>query len=1065
MTPNRMKPNSTLKSRRAARFIPTVMTLEDRTVPATFYVDPTLAGQADNASVTFNANYPNSQTGLVYAKSFAFWSANQATVNAFSDLGIALQVSEANAGADTIRIAHGQVPIPNPSPALGINSINVTQDLTLIGSGQGATILSPTNNTTFDGVDDDLTSVFRVSGGNFKSQDLRFEGGGKQIGAAFVIRSGVTATFDSVAVSGAIFTPTGASSGASIVGFNAVKLDVRNSDISNYGRNGVLFINTPGSVVGTNITGRGAGNLANNGIEADASKVFITGSMITANNGSVSPTDVSSAIIALNDATNPALVSDVTLIGNTITGNTVGLNLGVTPNDGSIIRANYNNIFMNEVGAFGKNAVDRIIAPLNWWGDASGPFNVSASPSFNNPTGLGNPAQSDVKVEFRPFLTNRTPKVATLVQTSFAAGVTSYLTQISTVGVAIVPVGPSSLTTATASVQFNVTFAKTVTGFDATDVVTAGTIGGSKAVAVTGSGTSYVVTVSGLTGNGTISISTPVQAALDNVDGFLTAASNTSTITVAVPPVVPPAPISASINPVGSALLTTATSSVQFAVTFSTAVTGFDAADVVLGGTIGGTKTTTITGSGASYTVTVGGLTGNGTITLQVPQASVVDPTLALGASTNTATITVAVPPVVPPAPISVAINPVGPAVVTTAATTAQFTVTFSAPVTGFDASDVVAGGTIAGIKSASVSGSGTTYTVTVTTLALNGAGNGTFTLQIPQASVVDLTLSLGAASNTATITVAVPPPVVPPLPTKLYAIGADAGAASDVQVYGANGVARFKFVAFESTFTGGVRVATADVNGDGTDDIIVAAGLGGAARIRIINGVNGEQIANFFAYDPSFRGGAFVAAGDLNGDGKAEIVTGAGAGGGPHIRVFDANGNGLQSFFAYSPTFTGGVTVAVGDTNGDGTAEIVTGPGAGGGPEVRTFNGQTVAPMSSFFAFDATFTGGVFVAVGNVGANGAPSIVAGPGSGGLGAIVRVFNASGTSTSSFTAYEAAFTGGVRVAIGDTNGDGRDDIITAAGPTGGARIRGFNNGVEVLNALAFDGTSRFGYFVG
>ena len=147
----------------------------------------------------------------------------------------------------------------------------------------------------------------------------------------------------------------------------------------------------------------------------------------------------------------------MTLVGNTITGNTVGLNLGVASKDGSIIRANYNNIFGNEVGAFGKNAVDRIIAPLNWWGDATGPFNTSANPSFNNPTGLGNPVQSDVKVEFRPFLTNPTPQVGTLDQTSLAAGVASYLTQISTVGVAIVPVGPSVLTTPTPSVQFNVT--------------------------------------------------------------------------------------------------------------------------------------------------------------------------------------------------------------------------------------------------------------------------------------------------------------------------------------------------------------------------------------------------------------------------------------------------------------------------------------------------------------------------------------------------------------------------------------------------------------------------------
>ena len=154
MTPKRLKTKSVGKSNRGTRFVPTVTNLEDRTVPATFYVDPLLSGQVDNASVTFNANQPNATSGLVYASSFAFWNANQATVNAFSNLGIALQVSEANAGADTVRIANGQVPIPNPSPALGINSINITQDLTLIGSGQGATTLTPTNNTTFDAVDD-----------------------------------------------------------------------------------------------------------------------------------------------------------------------------------------------------------------------------------------------------------------------------------------------------------------------------------------------------------------------------------------------------------------------------------------------------------------------------------------------------------------------------------------------------------------------------------------------------------------------------------------------------------------------------------------------------------------------------------------------------------------------------------------------------------------------------------------------------------------------------------------------------------------------------------------------
>src|SRR5262249_14185695 len=74
----------------------------------------------------------------------------------------------------------------------------------------------------------------------------------------------------------------------------------------------------------------------------------------------------------------------------------------------------------------------------------------------------------------------------------------------------------------------------------------------------------------------------------------------------------------------------------------------------------------------------------------------------------------------------------------------------------------------------------------------------------------------------------------------------------------------------------------------------------------------------------------AHVAAGDVTGDGKADIVTGAGAGPGPHVKVFDASGAEVRNFFAYAPAFTGGVTVAAGDLDGDGHAEILTGAGAG---------------------------------------------------------------------------------------------------------------------------------------
>ncbi|PYR55171.1 MAG: hypothetical protein DMF85_20295, partial [Acidobacteria bacterium] len=190
-------------------------------------------------------------------------------------------------------------------------------------------------------------------------------------------------------------------------------------------------------------------------------------------------------------------------------------------------------------------------------------------------------------------------------------------------------------------------------------------------------------------------------------------------------------------------------------------------------------------------------------------------------------------------------------------------------------------------------------------------------------------------------------------------------GSVPIVRVFdGMTGALLRSFNPYVLTFTGGVRVAAGDVNGDGLADIITAAGPGATPHVEVFDGSTNALLASFFAYTPGFGGGVYVAAGDVNGDGFADVITGAGPGGGPHVQVFDLhNGTTLASFYAYAAGFTGGVRVAAGDINGDGHADVLTAPGAGGGPHVRVWSGATGGELLGWFAYDPAFGGGVFVA------------------------------------------------------------------------------------------------------
>ncbi len=180
----------------------------------------------------------------------------------------------------------------------------------------------------------------------------------------------------------------------------------------------------------------------------------------------------------------------------------------------------------------------------------------------------------------------------------------------------------------------------------------------------------------------------------------------------------------------------------------------------------------------------------------------------------------------------------------------------------------------------------------------------------------------------------------------------------------GATGLELKSFLAYPVSFSGGVRVAAGDISGDGVVDVVTAAGPGGAPHVKVFDGATGGEILSFFADDISFTGGVHVAAGDVNGDGRADVVTGSGSSS-SHVKVFSgATGGVIQTFLAYpSAASSGGVRVAVGDIDGDGRAEITTVPGPGAASNVRVLDGSTLALRANFFAYDPAFTGGVFIA------------------------------------------------------------------------------------------------------
>jgi uncharacterized protein YkwD len=386
----------------------------------------------------------------------------------------------------------------------------------------------------------------------------------------------------------------------------------------------------------------------------------------------------------------------------------------------------------------------------------------------------------------------------------------------------------------------------------------------------------------------------------------------------------------------------------------------------------------------------------------------------------------------------------------------------------------------IAGATITAVSRGGLTYTTTT------GDGGG-YVLELPPAQyTVTMRLPNGTSTNPASITIGSinvkldyaggatttppvtppnTPPVTPPPPppppaiitgsvpagVPVVAVGSDANGA---------GVARLVNPTTGQTYlnvtdigfgaVGGIRVAVGDLTGDGIPDLLMGTGPGRATQVKVISGSNGAIAFDFAPFESAFTGGVFVTTGDLNNDGKSDLIVTPDEGGGPRVRIF-AGGSFTQfnDFFGIDdPDFRGGARAAVGDVDADGRADLVVSAGFGGGPRLAVFDGEVVASgfsnvklFGDFFVFEQTVRNGAYVSVADVDGDGFGDIISGAGPGG-GPRVRALSGKllmqgiQREVANYFAGDPNSRGGVRVAARDLTNDGRAEIISGAGPGSG-----------------------------
>jgi len=205
----------------------------------------------------------------------------------------------------------------------------------------------------------------------------------------------------------------------------------------------------------------------------------------------------------------------------------------------------------------------------------------------------------------------------------------------------------------------------------------------------------------------------------------------------------------------------------------------------------------------------------------------------------------------------------------------------------------------------------------------------------------------------------------------------------------------------------------------------VVFAARAQAAPVTTVFSVDGVKLRSF----PSIVAGSSIAVGDIDGYGEPEIVTGSPPGVRAQVVVYATDGTVLQRLYPYGSGMKAGINVAVGDVSGDAFPQIIVAPRKGAGPQILLYSLEGRKQGNGIWAYSKKLSSGVNLAVGDTDGDGRDEIIAGVGPGSA-PHLTAFRNDGTRLWNAFPYELSYRSGLGVIAFDVDGNGMVEAVIA-----------------------------------